>query len=112
MSKSKTRTYICSWDCNGFESITDCTGWNNQCLLDMIAGKPLRDPPVSLHALMMRARFNPHRNPEVWSFNTTEELDEESLWGYAEHNPQGLVDLIRANGKCLYAAAKNDPVIK
>ena len=56
---------------------------------------------------MMRARFNPQRNYEIWTFNTTEELDKLTLWSYAEVNTQALVDMIRARGKRLYSNAKN-----
>ena len=112
MTSKKSKVYICSWDCNGFESITDMTSWEKNCLVDMIAGKELKDPPVSLHALTLRARFNPQRNPEIWSFNTTQDIDTDMLWELAEKNPQSLVDMIRKNGKCLYRLPTSDPVIK
>lgn len=112
MSISKNRIYICMWDCNGFESITDFTDWNKQCFLDMMVGKEPSNPPVSLHALVLRAQYNPQRNPEIWSLTTTEDLDEKTLWGYAEDDPQGLADLIRERGKCLYRRPMKDPVIK
>lgn len=113
MTTSKTRVFVCYWDCNGFETIVDCTNWERQCLIDTIAGKSLKPAPVNINALMMRARFNPQRNPEVWTFNTTEDLDEETLWEYATQNPQALVDMIREKGKRLYGKDKwAEPVIK
>ncbi len=99
---SRTRVYICMWDCNGFEVIKDCSSWERQSLLDTIAGKELTKPPVSLQAMTMRARFNPQRNYEIWTFNTEESLDEDTLWSYAETDPQALVDMIRDRGKRLY----------
>jgi hypothetical protein len=90
------------WDCNGFEVIKDCSSWERQSLLDTIAGKELTKPPVSLQAMTMRARFNPQRNYEIWTFNTEESLDEDTLWSYAETDPQALVDMIRDRGKRLY----------
>lgn len=102
---SKTRVYICMWDCNGFETIVDCSSWERESLLNTIAGKELTKPPVNLQALTMRARFNPQRNYEIYTFNTTEDLDEETLWHYANENPQALVDMIRERGKRLYGAS-------
>lgn len=103
----KTRVYICMWDENGFEVLKDCTNWERQSLLDTIAGRNLKPAPVNLQAMTMRARFNPQRNYEIWTFNTEEDLDEDTLWEYAEENPQALVDMIRDRGKRLYANEKN-----
>lgn len=103
----KSKVYICMWDENGFEVLKDCSSWERQCLLDTLAGKKLKAAPVNLNAMIMRARFNPQRNYEIWSFNTAEDLDEDRMWRYAENNPQALVDLIRVNGKKIYENTKN-----
>lgn len=107
MTTSKSRVYICMWDENGFETLKDCTKWERETFLNTIAGKTLTPAPVNLQAMMMRARFNPQRAYEIWTFNTTEELDEDTLWVYANDNPQALVDMIRNRGKQLYANSKN-----
>lgn len=114
MSEGKTRKFICYFDCNGFESITDVTAWEKQCLLDSIAGSKLKEAPVSLYYLMMRARFNTQRNPEVWTFTSNWDIEEETLWGVAEENPQSLVDLIRENGNRIYGdrPSSKEPRIK
>jgi len=110
---TKTRVYICMWDCNGFEVIADCTKWERESLLNTIAGKQLKPAPVNLQALTMRARFNPQRNYEIYTFNTEESLDEDALWSYAEENPQALVDMIRSRGKRLYGEpATTEPRIR
>ena len=111
---NRSNKFICSFDCNGFECIVDVTSWEKQSLLDSIAGEQLRPAPVNLNHLMLRARFNQHRNPEIYSFTTTEDLTEESLWEFAEENPQALADLIRKNGNHLYGGRppKEEPRIK
>jgi hypothetical protein len=103
---TKSRVYICYWDCNGFETIVDCTSWERQSLMNTIAGKELTPAPVNLNSMMMRARFNPQRNPEIWSFNTTYDIDADDLWQLADENPQALVDMIRDRGKKLYGNSK------
>jgi len=113
MTTSKTRVYICMWDCNGFEVLKDCTSWERDSMLNTIAGKPLKPAPVNLQAMTMRARFNPQRNYEIWTFNTEESIDEETLWKLAEENPQALVDMVRNNGKRLYGEpATTEPRIR
>ena len=106
MTTSKSRVYICMWDENGFETLKDCTSWERDTFLATIAGRDLKPAPVNLQAMMMRARFNPQRAYEIWTFNTEESLDEDTLWRYAEETPQALVDMIRNRGKQLYANAK------
>lgn len=106
MTTSKSRVFICMWDENGFEVLKDCTSWERETFLNTIAGKELTPAPVNLQALTMRARFNPQRAYEIWTFNATEELDEDALWEIAYENTQALVDMIRRNGKQLYANAK------
>jgi hypothetical protein len=95
------------WDENGFEVLKDCTSWEQDSLLNTIADKPLKPAPVNLQMMTLRARFNPQRNYEIWTFNTTEDFDEDALWNLAEDSPQGLVDMIRKHGKCLYKNHKN-----
>jgi hypothetical protein len=113
MTTSRTRVYICMWDERGFETIKDCTKWERESLLNTITGKELSKPPVNLQAMTMRARFNPQRNYEIWTFNTEDSLDEDTLWGYAETDPQALVDMIRERGKRLYGEpATTEPRIR
>lgn len=108
---TKERLYIAYWDCLGFEAIVDCTSWERQALLDTIAGKELKPAPINLHAMMLRARFNPQRSPEIWSFTATEEIAQSELKEIANENPQHLVDLIREKGTCLYRSIAPKQVI-
>jgi hypothetical protein len=104
---TNSKVYICMWDETGFEVIRDVSSWERQAFLDKLAGQKTAPAPVNLQALTMRARFNPQRAYEIWTFNTTEDLDELTLWSYAEENPQALVDMIRDRGQQLYANAKS-----
>jgi hypothetical protein len=94
------------WDCNGFEVLKECSSWENQSLLDTLAGRPLKQSPINLQAMIMRARYNPHRNYEIWTFNTEENLNEDTLWSYAKNNLQELIAMIQLRGKKLYGIEK------
>jgi hypothetical protein len=94
------------WDENGFEVLKDCTSWERDTFLATIAGRKLKPAPVNLQAMCMRARFNPQRAYEIWTFNTEASIDEDTLWEIAQENPQSLVDMIREKGKRLYSNAK------
>jgi len=108
---TKERVFIAYWDCLGFETIIDCTSWERQTLLNQISGKELKPAPINLHAMLLRARFNPQRGPEIWSFTTTEEITEAELKEIAQKNPQQLVDLVRERGKCLYRSVADKQIV-
>lgn len=109
---SNSRTFVCSWDSAGFEAIIDLTDWYNGAVMNILQDNGLGDPPVNIQAMQMRARFNSHRNPEIWVLNTTEDFSEESLWEYAQEYPQALADLIRSKGKPLYRNTAINQVIR
>lgn len=109
---TKERKFIASWDCLGFECIIDVTSWERHSLLNSIAGKEIEPAPVNLHAMTMRARFNPQRSPEIWVFSTVDGITETELNQIAQDTPQVLVDLIRKRGTCLYDSPKQKVVIE
>lgn len=113
MTTSKSRSYIAMWDENGFEVLEDVSAWERQSLLDTIAGKQLKPAPLNLQALMLRARFNPQRNYEIYSLSVNDEVDDATLQEMATQQPQALVDLIRKLGNKLYSSGYNTkPVIQ
>jgi hypothetical protein len=101
--------YLAYWDTLGFECILDLTSYDKQAMWASLADKP---PPTALpiHQMIMRAKVNPHRFPEIWTFQS--EVDEEELWCYARDNPQGLVDLIREHGSKVFTTPRPKEVIR
>lgn len=106
---SKEHLFLAYFDCLGFECIVDITSYERHKLLADINGTDIRSP-VNLNAMMLRARFNPQRNPEIYVF--TSDLSEATLIEFAEENPQALADLIRSHGKCLWKTPAQEGVIK
>lgn len=108
---SNERKYVAYWDSLGFECIVDITTYERQRLLADISGKDNPTPPVNMHALLMRARFNPQRSPEIWGFTST--VDRETLLQISEESPQALVDEIRRVGVNYWKQTPaQEPVIK
>jgi hypothetical protein len=103
------RTFIAYWDCNGFECVVDITSYERHKLLADIKGDIIVAPVNPFH-LIMRARFNPQRSPEIWIF--TSEVEEATLKQLAEEQPQMLADLIRSHGKNLYKDKATEAKIK
>lgn len=95
----QTHVFVAYWDCLGFETIFDMTSYERVRLLEDITGKD-PSPAPNLNHMTLRARFNPQRNPEIWVFNST--VDVETLRSIAEETPQMLVDMIREHGTNVY----------
>lgn len=112
MSKIKNDfLYFAYWDCLGFECLTEIGSYERKRLLDDISGKEPTKHPVNLHAWQMRARLNPHRNPEIWIFSS--EIEPELLREVLTSDPQLLVDQIRLHGTCLSKNTnKSENIIK
>ena len=111
--KPKQKQFITMWDTLGFECIVDITSYERTKLLHVIKGEDSElKPPVSVYHLLIRAKANPQRFPEIWTFTTTEDITEESLLEISKDDPQMLVDMIRDLGHNLYTTSKQKAVIQ
>jgi hypothetical protein len=107
---TKERKFLAYWDCLGFECIWDITKYERQALLATLKNTTVENP-VNLNAMMLRARYNPQRSPEIWLFTATDTITQEELMEVAKDNPQYLVDLIRERGTSLYCSTPQKQVI-
>ena len=111
--KPKQKQFITMWDTLGFECIVDITSYERAKLLHVIKGEDSElKPPVSVYHLLIRAKANPQRFPEIWTFTTTGDITEESLLEISKDDPQMLVDMIRDLGHNLYTVPKQEAVIQ
>lgn len=101
--------FITYWDTLGFECIIDLTDHDKQAMWAELKGEnPRRLQAVPL--LLMRAKANPQRFPEIWTFQS--ELDTETLLSYSREYPQELADLIREHGTKVYVTPRQKEVIR
>ena len=78
--KPNQKQFITMWDTLGFECIVDITSYERTKLLHVIKGEDSElKPPVSVYHLLLRAKANPQRFPEIWSFTTTDDITQEDL---------------------------------
>jgi hypothetical protein len=94
------------WDCYGLEYLCNLTEWSEKATYDTLMEKSV-SPGPPINALLLRARFNPQRNYEIYTFNT-DELDYEHIKVAFEASPQGMADWIRKNGQQMYSARMTD----
>lgn len=108
--------FLCVWDCNGIESVIDISEFENeenQRLLEMIAtSKPVASRfGQLLGRLMLRARFNSHRNYEIYAIEAIEGITEENIFEMFTNNPQQSADLLRKNGVEIYSDRQNTKTV-
>lgn len=107
-----TNAYLFMWNQFGIEAIVPITQYENQYKLDMweiIKGnEPGKNPLDDIMSMMLlRARFNPDRNYEIYAIDCDEDITEEywaSLW---DNNPQIAADLIREKGVCFHGNSRH-----
>lgn len=111
--KIEPTKFLLMWDCNGLEYVYDIGDWERRQVWATLAGKELEyhEKPAPLGHLLMRARFNTHRNYEIWVIETMDiTLDDIKMW--FEVNPQGAADVVRERGNCLFSDRRHSkPVI-
>lgn len=104
-----TRLYIAYFDTLGFECILDLTDIDKKAMWASLKGekpKPLGD----VNGMIMRAKYNPQRFPEIWTFQS--EIDRKTLLSYTKDCPQEFADLIREHGNLVYRTPRQKEIIK
>ncbi len=108
-NKNSDRIFIASWDSLGFEAIIDITKLERQFLMAALKNETPGNINTILRNLILRARFNPQRFPQIYSFKSN--VSEEDLWSFAETSPQALADLIRQHGEKIFGDTPQKSVI-
>jgi hypothetical protein len=103
------RLYLAYWDNLGFECILDLTDYDKRAMWASLANKTLPNE-IPLHQMLMRAKANPQRFPEIWTFQSV--VDISTLIKYSNDTPQELADLIREHGTKVFVTHREKEVIK
>jgi len=106
--KTKARLYLAYWDTIGFECILDLTDYDKRAMWASLSNKTIPNE-IPLHQMLMRAKLNPHRFPEIWTFQS--EVDKDTLIKYSNDTPQALADAIRNNGTKVFVTHRDKEVI-
>lgn len=100
---STNNYYLAFWSRTGFEAIEDITkyqDWDKNQLFNIIADKGKQACPMNsmITYMKLRMRYNPQREYELYAFMSDPEIDLAALKEWADNDPQGMVNWIRANG--------------
>lgn len=109
--------FLCVWNSYGIESVIDITEYEFEeeaLLIEMIqTGQPAASKFGSiLTGLMLRARFNPQRNYEIYAVQAVDSITDKDIVDMFNANPQSAANTIRKNGVKLFSDRQNTkPVI-
>jgi len=96
------RYFLVSFDCNGLECLQDITefhpdNWDKNQLMGLMMGRAYKTAPIhdQISQMIMRARFNPQRNYEIYIQQTGDEISAGEFAAAFNRNPQHWADWIR-----------------
>jgi hypothetical protein len=107
--------FLLSWDCEGIEGIVPITQYeehDHQNLVDVLAGKSKTANPLDqiLNMMMMRARFNPQRNYEIYAIDCDKYMQDSDWRSMFEESPQETANMVRERGVKLYSDRRTSKV--
>jgi len=107
--------FVLSWDCEGIEAVVPITQYEeheHQNLVDILAGKDRTRNPLDniLTMLLMRARFNPQRNYEIYAIDCEKYVQDSDWRVMFEECPQETADMVRERGVKLYSDRRTSKV--
>lgn len=107
-----SQKWVALFDCKGVDVLIPCDSMMTEEVMEWMSGKKFKSA-LGLHVGMaiVRARANPQRFPEVWVYDTKEDLTEEVMRKMWDETPQVLADLVRGMGKCLFKTPREVSVI-
>lgn len=113
-----SHTYVLSWDCYGLEACVNVSDIEKEKMWSILKDEDSttkgRANTVNsiVNMMMLRARFNPQRNYEIYAIDTDDSISGDDLRELFEQDPQGSADLIRERGRKLYSDRAKQESIK
>ena len=96
--------FLLMWDCYGLEVCCDVTEAQQRNMWEKLKGElPSESGIPSLGHLLLRARYNPQRNYEIYTVEAVEGITADDIRQMFEENPQGAADTIRRLGSCFHS---------
>jgi hypothetical protein len=111
-----TNAFIFMWDIYGIESvipITQYEEWDKENTWRALNNEELQRNPINniIQSLLLRARFNPQRNYEIYAVDCSSDLDEDFWWEEWRKNPQGCADIVRTRGQKIFSDRSSLPQV-
>jgi hypothetical protein len=100
------------FDTKGADMIVPCDEMIAESTLTWLGGKKFENKLGMIYNIaLMRARANPQRFPEIWTYSCEFDNTEGQMRELWSESPQLMADLVRSKGKCHYRSIKEERLI-
>lgn len=98
--------WVVLFDNEGLDTLVPWGDLAQDRMMQTLSGGNIKaeNPQHIVSRMMLRARFNEQRFPEVWTYQTDNDIMYDEMRSLWEANPQYMADLIREKGEQLYGA--------
>jgi hypothetical protein len=106
--------WIVLFDTEGLDSLIPWGDLMGDKIIGILSGEEYEHPNNILNRTLLRARYNLQRHPEVWAYNTADDMDADAMHELWIESPQYMANLVRTKGSQLFgdrSGTKKQPVI-
>lgn len=103
--------WVVLFDNEGLDTLIPWSELVEETVMSRLSGEP-RVGPNPQHVVsrtMMRARLNTQRNTEVWAYNTSDDIDVDTMRQVWDDSPQYMADLVREKGTNMFGKKSSRP---
>lgn len=110
------KQWVVLFDDEGLDTLVPWGDLAQDRMMTKLSGgeMPSENPQHIVSRMMLRAKFNEQRSPELWTYQTDEDIEYADMRELWESNPQYMADLVREKGEQLHGdkpGTKRKPVI-
>jgi hypothetical protein len=106
------KQWIVLFDTLGVDTLIPWDDLKSDDMIAVLSGKnPAKKGNKHVNMMILRAKANHQRFPEVWAYDTAEDYAYEEMKKLWEETPQAVADLVREKGTSLYKLKKEKSVI-
>ncbi len=104
--------WIVLFDSLGMDTLLPLDDLRQDDMIAILSGEqPVGGWNTRVIMMVHRARANQQRRAEVWAYDTADDFTEPDMREMWQDAPQGMADLVRDKGTCLYRASRPKEVI-
>lgn len=106
------RQWVVMFDTLGVDTLIPWDDLKGEDMLTVLAGKKPKDSlNKRISLVVLRAKANMQRWPEVWAYDTSEDYEEPFMRQMWEDSPQHMADLVRKKGINLFKHQRPKEII-
>ncbi len=106
------KQWIVLFDTLGVDTLIPWDELKGDDMIAVLSGKkPKNNGNQRVNIMILRAKANHQRFPEVWAYDTADDFEYEEMRKMWEETPQQIADLVREKGTNLFKYAREKSVI-